>query len=69
MRRVLIFLVRAYKCVLSPLFGPACRFVPTCSDYMIECLRKNKLLPALLKGFWRVLRCNPFSHGGYDPVE
>jgi hypothetical protein len=69
MKSALILLIRGYQYMLSPFLGRACRFVPSCSEYMIECLQKKSLLPGLLKGLWRILRCNPFSAGGYDPVE
>jgi len=64
----LIFLVRVYQLVLSPLFGPACRFTPTCSAYAIEAFRKH----GPFKGFWlalkRILRCHPWGGHGHDPV-
>ncbi len=69
MRKLLIVLIRAYQKLLSPFISPCCRFVPTCSEYMIESLEKNGLFLGLLKGMWRVVRCNPFFPGGYDPVE
>jgi putative membrane protein insertion efficiency factor len=65
---VLIFLVRAYKVVLSPLLGDCCRFEPTCSAYCIEALRTH----GVLRGVWltakRLCRCRPFGPSGYDPV-
>lgn len=45
-----------------------CKFIPSCSDYMIECLNVYGVLKGLPKGIWRILRCNPFNKGGYDPV-
>jgi len=67
--RALISLVRLYQRTLSPLLGQRCRFHPTCSAYMIEAIRKKGALVGVAKGIWRVLRCQPFSAGGYDPVE
>ena len=67
--RALISLVRLYQRTLSPLLGPRCRFHPTCSAYMIEAIRKKGVLVGVAKGIWRVLRCQPFNPGGYDPVE
>ena len=67
--RALIALVRLYQRTLSPLLGQRCRFHPTCSAYMIEAIRKRGVLIGLVKGLWRVLRCQPFNPGGYDPVE
>ena len=62
-------LVRAYQICLSPLLPRACRFEPSCSQYMIEALRKQGPIVGLVKGLWRLFRCNPFFPGGYDPVE
>lgn len=65
---VLIFLVRGYQVVLSPLFPPSCRYYPSCSQYAIEALEKH----GALRGSWlaarRIARCHPFRPGGYDPV-
>lgn len=68
-RQVLILLVRLYQWTLSPLIGRQCRFIPTCSNYMIQSLEKYGAIWGSLKGLWRILRCNPFCKGGYDPVE
>ena len=65
--RTLILLVRLYQLTLSPIFGRQCRFQPTCSHYMIEAVEKYGALRGSLKGIWRILRCNPFARGGYDP--
>jgi hypothetical protein len=62
--------IRAYQRFLSPLkMRPTCRFAPTCSCYAIEAIEKRGVVVGLAKAFWRLLRCNPFSRGGYDPVE
>ena len=66
--RMFIMLIRGYKYLLSPLFPPACRFHPTCSAYVIEAIKKYGALRGIGKGLWRLLRCHPFSRGGYDPV-
>jgi len=66
---VLVGLVRAYQRTLSPWLGRQCRFVPTCSEYFIEAVEARGPLRGSLLGIWRVLRCHPFSAGGYDPVE
>ncbi|MFA6134159.1 MAG: membrane protein insertion efficiency factor YidD [Phycisphaerae bacterium] len=66
-RRTLILLVRLYQVTLSPFVGRHCRFVPTCSSYCIEALRKRGALIGSAMGLWRILRCHPFSRGGYDP--
>ena len=66
--RVALVFLRAYKTLLSPILPPACRFQPTCSEYAMEAVQRH----GFLKGFWmglrRVLRCQPFSKGGFDPV-
>jgi putative membrane protein insertion efficiency factor len=65
--RSLILLVRLYQLTLSPIFGRQCRFQPTCSHYMIGAIEKHGAVRGCLKGIWRILRCNPFCQGGYDP--
>lgn len=61
-------LLRAYKWALSPLLPPACRYVPTCSDYAMEAVDCYGVLRGSLMAIGRVLRCHPFVRGGYDPV-
>jgi uncharacterized protein len=65
--RLVIGLVRLYQLTLSPLIGRQCRFQPTCSNYMIGAVEKYGVLRGLPLGLWRILRCNPFCKGGYDP--
>ena len=64
---VLIALVRLYQITLSPLLGKNCRFEPSCSKYFIQAVRKYGAIRGSLLGAWRILRCNPFCAGGYDP--
>jgi uncharacterized protein len=64
---VLIRCVRCYQRAISPLLGPTCRFQPTCSEYMIGAIRKHGTIRGGLRGIWRILRCHPFTRGGYDP--
>ncbi len=64
-----ILLVRVYQRTLSRVLPPVCRFTPSCSQYMIDAIRKKGIVVGLLKGTWRLMRCNPFFPGGYDPVE
>ena len=68
MRKLLLALLRFYKRNISPLLGKRCRFYPTCSEYMYEAVMRY----GTLKGFWmgtkRLVRCQPFCRGGYDPV-
>jgi putative membrane protein insertion efficiency factor len=63
----LIGLVRLYQILLSPFLGGRCRFTPSCSAYAIEAFRKYGAIRGLFKSSWRLLRCNPFCRGGYDP--
>ena len=69
MKWLLIILLRFYRRFISPMLPPACRFYPTCSAYFIEALQKKGLLRGTAMGVWRLLRCQPFCKGGYDPVE
>ena len=66
---MIVALVRGYQFLISPMLPPACRFEPSCSHYMIEAVRKRGPVIGVLKGLWRLLRCNPLCRGGYDPVE
>ncbi|MCK4255489.1 membrane protein insertion efficiency factor YidD [candidate division WOR-3 bacterium] len=68
MKYVLILVLNIYKKIISPLFPPSCRFYPTCSEYSKEAIIRYGVFKGLGLGIWRVLRCNPFSRGGYDPV-
>lgn len=61
--------VTFYRVVLSPMKRtPTCRFLPTCSDYAQEAVRKRGIVVGGALAMWRILRCNPFCRGGYDPV-
>ena len=68
MRHVMIWLVRLYRKLISPLKPPCCRFTPTCSEYAIEAYRLRGFIVGTILTVWRILRCNPFCKGGYDPV-
>ena len=65
---VVLGLLRAYKWAISPMFPPSCRYVPTCSEYAMEAVERYGALRGGLMAVWRLLRCHPFAHGGYDPV-
>ena len=67
-RIILLRALRAYKYAISPLFLPACRYVPTCSEYAAEALERHGAIRGTLMATWRLLRCNPFVKGGFDPV-
>jgi len=69
MKYICIWLIRFYQKFLSPLKRtPTCRFTPTCSAYALEAFRKRGFIVGMLLTFYRILRCNPYSFGGYDPV-
>ena len=68
MKKVLILLLKGYKKIISPGLVRSCKYSPTCSEYAIEALERHGTLKALALTIWRVLRCNPFSRGGHDPV-
>ena len=63
----MIFCVRIYQRGISPLIGPSCRFQPSCSEYMVQAIRKYGAVRGGIKGVWRIMRCNPFGGGGFDP--
>ena len=67
-RRLLIGLVRVYQRTLSPIMGGQCKYLPTCSNYFIDAVRARGAMVGAALGVWRILRCNPWSKGGYDPV-
>jgi putative membrane protein insertion efficiency factor len=67
-RRAAAFLITLYQRLLSPLFPPSCRFVPTCSQYAKEAILKHGIARGSYLAARRILRCHPFNPGGYDPV-
>jgi uncharacterized protein len=67
-RRFCFAALRLYRIALSPLLGPSCRFIPTCSHYTEEAIARWGTLRGIGLGVWRILRCHPFSRGGLDPV-
>ena len=68
MKHFMIWLIGLYRKFISPLKPPCCRFTPTCSAYAIEAFQKRGFFAGLILTVWRILRCNPFAKGGYDPV-
>ena len=68
MKKILIGMIKLYRKYLSPLKSTKCPYYPTCSQYGLEAIEKYCALKGSLLAVWRILRCNPFSHGGYDPV-
>ncbi len=67
--RLLLGLIAIYKKVVSPMLGPRCNYYPSCSDYAAQAIRRYGILRGLVLAGWRLMRCNPFSHGGVDLVE
>ncbi|MGH1461407.1 MAG: membrane protein insertion efficiency factor YidD [Neptuniibacter sp.] len=63
-----IGVVKIYQYLISPLIGPRCRFYPTCSNYMIEAIQLHGPIKGLYLGVKRIVRCHPYTDGGYDPV-
>ncbi|MGH9646215.1 MAG: membrane protein insertion efficiency factor YidD [Bryobacteraceae bacterium] len=68
-RSIMIGLIRTYKLVISPLLPSACRFYPTCSEYMRDAIEKHGVLKGVGMGLRRLSRCHPFHQGGFDPVR
>jgi uncharacterized protein len=68
MRRPVLWFIRGYQRRVSPLLPPACRFVPSCSEYGYHAIEKYGIIRGGAMAAWRVVRCNPFCKGGFDPV-
>jgi len=68
MKPIVMFVLRLYKRWLSPMLPAACRYVPSCSDYAAEAIERRGVVHGAVLALGRVLRCHPFSKGGYDPV-
>ena len=68
-RKAFLIPLRAYQRLLSPLLGNRCKYYPSCSEYAAQAIDRYGILRGLVLAGWRLLRCNPFSHGGYDPVD
>jgi len=69
MRKIVIVILQGYKRFISPLLPSACRFHPTCSEYMLEAVNKYGAVRGIWMGARRLLRCHPFHEGGFDPVR
>lgn len=68
MKRALIKLIEFYRKAISPRTPPSCKYIPTCSEYGMEAIERFGALKGGFLTIWRILRCNPWSRGGYDPV-
>ena len=68
-RRVVVLPIRAYQLLLSPMTGDRCKYYPSCSEYAAQAINRYGILRGLVLAGWRLLRCNPWSRGGFDPVE
>jgi putative membrane protein insertion efficiency factor len=69
LRVVAVAPIRAYQRLLSPVVGQRCKYYPSCSEYAAQAIERYGILRGLVLGCWRLLRCNPWSDGGFDPVE
>ena len=68
MKTIVTSLLKMYKAMVSPLLPASCRYVPSCSEYAAEAIARYGVFHGTALGLWRLLRCNPFARGGYDPV-
>ncbi len=68
-RNLAVGAIRVYQRLLSPMLSPSCRYWPTCSQYTLQAIQKYGLVRGGFMGAWRILRCNPWSDGGIDPVR
>jgi uncharacterized protein len=69
LRRIVLSPIRVYQRLFSPMFGQRCRYYPSCSEYAAQAIERFGILRGLALAGWRLLRCNPWSRGGFDPVD
>ena len=69
LRSLAVLPIRVYQRLLSPMLGQRCRYYPSCSEYAAQAIGRFGILRGLVLAGWRLLRCNPWSNGGFDPVE
>lgn len=69
MKKIFIYLVKFYKQCFNPLLPNMCKYTPSCSAYMVQAIKKKGALKGILLGVYRIMRCNPFSKGGFDPIK
>jgi putative membrane protein insertion efficiency factor len=68
-RAIVVLPIRLYQRLISPAFGSRCKYYPSCSEYAAQAIERFGILRGLVLAAWRLLRCNPWSHGGFDPVD
>ena len=72
-KKIFICIIKIYKLILSPVLGQSCRYLPTCSDYFIDCLNEYGVIKGTIKGIKRILSCHPIKilggGSGYDPIK
>ncbi len=68
-RRAFLLPIRVYQRMISPALPDNCKYEPTCSEYAVQAVGRFGILRGVVLAGWRLLRCNPWSHGGYDPVD
>lgn len=68
MKKLFIFIIKFYRKYISPMKSTKCPYIPSCSEYGMEAIEKYGALKGGVLALWRIIRCNPFSKGGYDPV-
>ena len=69
MRRLVLVPIQLYQRLISPAVGTRCKYYPSCSEYAAQAVKQYGILRGLILAVWRLLRCNPWSHGGFDPPE
>ena len=69
LRTAFVLPIRLYQKTVSPLMGERCKYYPSCSEYAVQAISKFGILRGLVLAGWRLLRCNPWSRGGFDPVD
>ena len=68
MKKLFLFIIKFYRKYISPMKSTKCPYIPSCSEYGMEAIEKYGALKGVALALWRIIRCNPFSKGGYDPV-
>ena len=69
LRSAVVLPIQVYQRLFSGMFGQRCKYYPSCSEYAAQSIERFGILRGLVLAGWRLLRCNPWSHGGFDPVE